>query len=210
MTNNNLRFDKNQRYVIFDTETEGLNLIKSRPWQVAWILAEGDKIIAKSDRFIHWPNLNVSEGAAKVTGFSMKEYSKKSLAPNKVWEEFSEVLFDNRNLIVGQNLLGFDVYMVDVWRRAMARDLDQEYINRIIDTKALATAIAKEIPYNGENFISWQYRLLNYRERGLKTSQAFLLKKYDIPHDPKKLHDAMYDIEMNFKIFKKQLFDLEL
>jgi len=210
MTNNNLRFNKNQRYVIFDTETEGLNLIKSRPWQVAWILAEGDKIIAKADRFIHWPNLNVSEGAAKVTGFSMKEYSKKSLAPNQVWDEFSEVLFDKRNLIVGQNLLGFDVYMVDVWRRAMARDLNQEYVNRIIDTKALATAIAKEIPYNGENFISWQYRLLNYRERGLKTSQGFLLKKYDIPHDPKKLHDAMYDIEMNFKIFKKQLFDLEL
>ena len=72
MTNNNLRFNKNQRYVIFDTETEGLNLIKSRPWQIAWILAEGDKIIAKADRFIHWPNLNVSEGAAKVTGFSKK------------------------------------------------------------------------------------------------------------------------------------------
>ena len=67
MTNNNLRFNKDQRYVIFDTETEGLNLIKSRPWQVAWIIAEGDKIISRNDRFIHWPNLNVSEGAAKVT-----------------------------------------------------------------------------------------------------------------------------------------------
>ena len=210
MTNNNLRFNKDQRYVIFDTETEGLNLIKSRPWQVAWIIAQGDKIISRNDRFIHWPNLNVSEGAAKVTGFSMKEYKKKCVAPNKVWDEFSEVLFDDRNLIIGQNLLGFDVYMVDVWRRQMARTLDQDYINRIIDTKALATAIAKEIPYNDENFINWQYRLLNYKERGLKTSQAFLLKKYNIPHDPKKLHDAMYDIEMNFKIFKKQLFDLEL
>jgi len=210
MTNNNLRFDKNQRYVIFDTETEGLNLIKSRPWQVAWILAEGDKIIAKSDRFIHWPNLNVSEGAAKVTGFSMKEYSKKSLAPNKVWEEFSEVLFDKRNLIVGQNLLGFDVYMVDVWRRQMARDLNQEYVSRIIDTKALATAIAKDIKYTDGDFINWQYKLLHYRERGLKTSQGFLLKHYGIDHDPKRLHDALYDIEMNFKIFKRQLFDLEL
>ena len=76
MTNNNLRFNKDQRYVIFDTETEGLNLIKSRPWQVAWIIAQGDKIISRNDRFIHWPNLNVSEGAAKVTGFSMKEYKK--------------------------------------------------------------------------------------------------------------------------------------
>ena len=100
--------------------------------------------------------------------------------------------------------------MVDIWRRAMGQNLDQSYIKRIIDTKALATAIAKNIPYNKGKFINWQYRLLNYRERGLKTSQAFLLKHYNIDHDPKKLHDALYDIEMNFQIFKKQLFDLEL
>ena len=68
-----LRFNKKQRYIVFDTETEGLNLITSRPWQVAWLVVEGDKIVARNDRFIHWPNINVSEGAAKVTGFSMKE-----------------------------------------------------------------------------------------------------------------------------------------
>ena len=210
MTDTLLRFNRNQRYVVFDTETEGLNLIKSRPWQVAWLIAEGDKIISRTDRFIHWPNLNVSEGAARVTGFSKKEYEKNSRAPNQVWEEFSEVLFDYRNLIVGQNLLGFDVYMVDVWRRQMARDLNQEYVSRIIDTKALATAIAKDIKYTDGDFINWQYKLLHYRERGLKTSQGFLLKHYGIDHDPKRLHDALYDIEMNFKIFKRQLFDLEL
>ena len=70
-----LRFNKKQRYIVFDTETEGLNLITSRPWQVAWLVVEGDKIVARNDRFIHWPNINVSEGAAKVTGFSMKEYN---------------------------------------------------------------------------------------------------------------------------------------
>ena len=205
-----LRFNKNQRYVVFDTETEGLNLVTSRPWQIAWLVAQGDKIISRTDRFIHWPNLNVSEGAARITGFSKEEYEKKSRAPNQVWEEFSQDFFDERNIIVGQNLLGFDVYMLDVWRRLEFTPLNQDYISRIIDTKALATAIAKNIPYTSGDFINWQYRLLHYRERGLKTSQAFLLKHYGIDHDPKRLHDALYDVEMNFKIFKKQLFDLEL
>ena len=205
-----LRFNKNQRYVVFDTETEGLNLVTSRPWQIAWLVAQGDKIISRTDRFIHWPSLNVSEGAARITGFSQKEYEKKSRPPNEVWEEFSQDLFDERNIIIGQNLLGFDVYMVDIWRKGLLEPLDQEYISRIMDTKALATAIAKNIPYTSGDFINWQYRLLHYRERGLKTSQAFLLKHYGIDHDPKRLHDALYDIEMNFKIFQKQLFDLEL
>ena len=210
MTENLLRFNKNQRYVVFDTETEGLNLVKSRPWQVAWLVAEGDKVICKEDRFIHWPNLNVSDGAAKVTGFSKKEYEKKSESPNKVWEDFSSVLFDEKNLIVGQNLLGFDVYMVNIWRKLMGKKADYSFVSRIIDTKSLATAIAKEIPVDKDDFIGWQYRLLNHKERGLKTSQATLLKKYNIDHDPKRLHDALYDIEMNFKVFRKQLFDLEI
>ena len=210
MTENILRFNKKQRYVVFDTETEGLNLVKSRPWQIAWLVAEGDKIISRTDRFIQWPSLNLSEGAARITGFSKKEYEGKCRAPNQVWEEFSQDLFDENNIIIGQNLLGFDVYMVDVWRKLIGRPLEQDYISRIIDTKSLATAIAKNIPFTGGDFINWQYRLLHYRERGLKTSQAFLLKHYGIDHDPKRLHDALYDIEMNFKIFQKQLFDLEL
>ena len=81
-----LRFNKNQKYIVFDTETEGLNLIKSRPWQIAWLVVKGDQIQERHDKFIHWPNINVSEGAAKVTGFSEKKYYSKALAPNQVWD----------------------------------------------------------------------------------------------------------------------------
>ena len=51
-----LRFNKKQRYVVFDTETEGLNLVTSRPWQVAWLVVEGDKIVSRNDKFIYWPD----------------------------------------------------------------------------------------------------------------------------------------------------------
>ena len=92
----------------------------------------------------------------------------------------------------------------------MGMQSDYSFVNRIIDTKSLATAIAKQIPVEKQSFLPWQYRLLNYKERGLKTSQATLLKKYNIDHDPNRLHDALYDIEMNFKVFRKQLFELEI
>ena len=45
-----LRFDKNQKYLVLDTETEGLNLVKSRPYQVSWIIAQGDRVLEKNDR----------------------------------------------------------------------------------------------------------------------------------------------------------------
>ena len=205
-----LRFNRKQKYIIFDTETEGLNLIKSKPWQAAWIVAEGNKIIKKYDKLIKWDNLNVSKDAARITGFSKTHYDKNAEDPKKVWQEFAKYLYDDSYLIVGQNLLGFDVYMVDVWRKLIGEPLDHSYINRIIDTKAIATAIEKESPVDKKDFTCWQYRWLNHRERGLKTSQLTLLKKYGIDFDPKRLHDALYDIEMNFEIFHKQLYDIEL
>jgi DNA polymerase III epsilon subunit-like protein len=205
-----LRFNKQQKYLIFDTETEHLNLISSKPWQVAWIVAQGDKILEKHDVYIYWKNLQVSEGAAKVTGFSQSDYERRAIPNNEAWDKFSQYLYDDQYKIVGHNLLGFDVYMVNSWRKYRKMPSDYSFVDRIIDTNSLAKAIEKNIPVDKNNFLAWQYKLINFRERGLKTSQGALLKKYNIPHDPKKLHDALYDITMNYEIFKKQLYDIEL
>jgi DNA polymerase III alpha subunit (gram-positive type) len=205
-----LRFQKNQKYLIVDTETEGLNLVNSRPWQCAWIATQGKNIVEKNNRFIQWDNLNVSEGAAKITGFSESEYERRAEDPLKVWHDLSKYLFDPEYIIIGQNILGFDVYMLNVWLKGMNKNSDYSYLPRVIDTKSLSTAIFKNILPDKNNFLSWQYKLLNHKEKGLKTSQASMLKHYNIPHDPKKLHDALYDIEMTFQIFLKQIYDIEV
>ena len=125
-------------------------------------------------------------------------------------EKFCHYLYDPQYKIVGHNLLGFDVYVVKTLIHLVGHIFSYSFINRIIDTRSIATAIAKDIPVDRENFLAWQYKLINYKERGLRTAQGFLLKKYDIPHDPKKLHDALYDIIMNYEIFRKQLYEIEL
>lgn len=205
-----LRFDKKQKYLVLDTETEGLNLIKSRPYQVSWIIAQGDDILEKNDRYIWWDDLQMSEGAARVTKFDYRYYKSKAEDPEVVWADFSKELYNSDYKIVGQNLLGFDVYMINVWRRLMGLGSDHSYVDRIIDTLSLARAIAKEDKPDFDNFICWQYGWNNFFQRGLRTGQATLLKKYNIPHDKDRLHNALYDIEMNFKVFRKQLFEIEL
>ena len=93
----------------------------------------------------------------------------------------------------------------------MGLDSNFDYVDRILDTKALAMAIAKECrSVDCDDLICWQYRWLNHREKGIKTSQAHLLKHYNIDHDPSKLHNALVDIEMTFQIFQKQIYDIEI
>ena len=205
-----LRFDKKQKYLVLDTETEGLNLVKSKPYQVSWIIAQGDQIIQKNDRYLWWEDLQVSEEAARVTRFNYNYYKSKAEDPKVVWADFSKELYNPEYKVVGQNLLGFDVYMINVWRKLMGLGSDHSYVDRIIDTLSLARAIAKEDKPDFDNFLCWQYGWNNFFQRGLRTSQAVLLKKYYIPHDKDRLHNSLYDIEMNFKIFRKQLFEIEL
>jgi DNA polymerase III epsilon subunit-like protein len=211
MKDNLLRFDFKQKYVVLDTETEGLNLLKSRPWQIAWIEAVGKKITARHERFIWWPDLKVSDEAAKITGFNYEKYKRLAVKPEEVIGEFWPLLEDQENKIIGQNILGFDVYMLNSLRKSIGQEPCFRYIRRVLDTKALAMAIAKEVKtVEADDLISWQYRWLNYREKGIKTSQAHLLKHYNIDHDPATLHDALVDIEMTFQIFQKQIYDIEI
>ena len=206
-----LRFKFNQKYVIFDTETEGLNLVTSKPWQLAWIEAEGKQIKKKQNRFLMWEDLNVSEDAARVTGFDYKSYVKQAEDPAVVYKEFIDLINQDDVIVIGQNLLGYDIYILGVIARQLGLKIDYSFVNRIFDTKAIATALAKgnKTPDN-DDFASWQIKWLNYRERGLKSNQKYLLEYYNIDFDPKKLHDALYDIEKNFEIFLKQIWELEI
>ena len=44
----------------------------------------------------------------------------------------------------------------------------------------------------------------------MKTSQGFLLKEFGIEHDPKKLHDAIYDVKMTLEIFHQLIWKIEV
>ena len=206
-----LRFKFDQKYVIFDTETEGLNLVSSKPWQLAWIEATGKKITKKQNRFLKWDDLNVSDDAARVTGFNYEIYASKAEDPSVVYKEFMDLISQDDVMIVGQNLLGYDIYILGVVARNLGLDIDYSFVNRIFDTKAIATALAKGVKTpDMDDFTGWQIKWLHYRERGLKSNQKHLLEYYGIDFDEKQLHDALYDIEKNFEIFLKQIWELEV
>ena len=193
----------NQKYLVFDTETEGLNLHSSKTWQLSWIICQGSKILETHDEFIAHKHLNVSEGAKRVTGFNWETYSKKSKSLSQVWSKFEKYIFDPQYIVVGQNLLGFDVYMIATLQRMLGQTPDYSYLPRIYDTRALAKAYREELDRPKGNLLSWQYKIINDRTLKAKVSQNQLLKFFDIDFDQDKLHDALYDIKMCYQVFLK-------
>jgi DNA polymerase III epsilon subunit-like protein len=47
-------------------------------------------------------------------------------------------------------------------------------------------------------------------DRKSKKKLIDLCKDYDITIDKEKLHDAMYDIEQNYEVFKKMLWEVAI
>jgi len=191
----------NQKYLVFDTETEGLNLHSSKTWQLSWLICEGDKIVKEYDEFISHKELVIPEIVKKITGFNWEKYNKRSKPLSQVWSKFENYLYDPQYIIIGQNLLGFDVYMLGILQRLLGNAPDYSYISRIYDTRALGKAYRENLDKPKNNFLSWQYKVINDRSLKAKASQGQLLKFFGIEHDPSKLHDALYDIKMCFEIF---------
>jgi DNA polymerase III epsilon subunit-like protein len=193
----------NQKYIVFDTETEGLNLFSSKTWQLSWIVCQGSKILETHDEFIAHKELEIPQIVKKLTGFNWSTYNRKSRPLEEVWNKFEKYLFDPQYVIVGQNLLGFDVYMIAILQRLLGQQPDYSYLTRIYDTRALGKAYREEIQKPSRDFLSWQYKIINDRSLKARASQNQLLKFFDIDFDEGKLHNALYDIKMCFKVFLK-------
>lgn len=213
MNENLLRFNKKQKYLFFDFETCCLNLgsTNNKPWQLGFIVIENGQIVKKKDYWIKWSNLKMSKAAAKMTGWTKEIYDKKSTDAKSILDDFESYLYDESYINVGHNILGFDIYIHGIYRRCLDKKPDYSYVSRSIDTLCLAKAIKNNIKYSkDDNFYNWQYRLNNMIDRKSKKKLIDLCKDYDIKIDSEKLHDAMYDIEQNYEVFKKMLWEVEI
>ena len=130
-----LRFNKKQKYIIFDYETCNLNLISTdnKPWQLAFMVFQADKILDQADYILNWKDIHVSKEAAKITGFTKTMYNKRKSCPRKALEHFEKYLYDESIIPLGHNVLGFDVYIHNIHRKLLKKNSDYSYINRIID-----------------------------------------------------------------------------
>ena len=204
-----LNSDFKQRYIVLDFETEDLNLVWTKPWQVSWVVTSlGEGVISEKDYFLKWPDLKMSESARKITNFDDAKYERLGVDPKVVLEELDKLIYDPSILIVGQNILNFDIYVHNVLRQLCGKSTDYSYIERVIDTKLLSKAKNSKVAFSGNRY-AWQCKVESLPNAG-KNSQLAMLKEHGIPFDESKLHDSLYDVTMTWEIYKKLIWMVEI
>lgn len=204
-----LRFKPNQKYIIWDFETESLALSLTRPWQLSWLIYENGKEYHE-DHLLYWKDLNVSPDAARITRFDYNFWKEHAKDPAEILAKFNSYLYNPEYLIVGANLFGFDIYVLNTMRRILGLKSDFSYIDRILDVQCIQKGIYMGLKSIPENRTAWQYQMYHYVKKGVKTSVKHLCGLYDIPYDENRAHDAKYDNSLCLEIFKKQILTIEI
>jgi DNA polymerase III alpha subunit (gram-positive type) len=206
-----LRYDKKSTFCLIDCETESLCLseINNKPWQVGILIGRGDDIIREHNLYIKWPQgLNVSREAAAITNFNPDIIENFGRPPEQVLEIMDKEL-QGADFIMGHNILGFDAYIIQIMYKLLGLK-PYNIVPKAIDTLCIARAIKLEIPYNkGENLQNWQYRLIHKRTaRNIKCGLGALGKEFELTHDT--LHDAANDLRLNFAIWNRLKYQIEI
>tara|TARA_R100000008_G_C3574615_1_gene164385 strand:- start:154 stop:792 length:639 start_codon:yes stop_codon:yes gene_type:complete len=207
-----LRFDEEKTLVFIDLETFNLCLSfeHNLPWQVAMIKIEGKKKVSEKNFFIKWDTkLKIGSEAARITNYNPKVVKDKGLKPDEVFPTIEDWL-DNADYILGHNIIGFDMFLIKDFYKYMGKDWSH-LMDKMIDTNCLAKGIKNGIFYDGkESLCEYQYRMYHKRVKGVKTNLDALSKDFDIKYDKTKRHDALYDLDLNVKVWDKLKWQVEI
>jgi DNA polymerase III epsilon subunit-like protein len=210
-----LRYNKEQIYICPDVETNGLNLHSSVPFQLSYVKFKLDEVIERKNRYIWWPDLRMSDGAARVTRFDYNSYKAQAEDPKKILDELEADLYNPSIKIVSHNWLGYDCKIINSMRRALKLKVYYDYIYqdyKVYDTLALSKAVKSKLKpdtTSSLNFLAWQKRMLSNRDVS-GCSLGATAKDLRLKIDDAKLHDATYDTEINAMIFCEYIKSMEL
>jgi DNA polymerase III epsilon subunit-like protein len=200
-----LRYNKKQVYMVHDFETEGLNLHFARPWQSSWVIFTQDQILEEKDYYLWWSDVNVTKGAAFITGFDYNKYKERAVDPAKVLAEHDSHKYNKDIILLEHNGLRYDIYIHATLRRLNKQKPDFSFLNRFIDTSQLIRGHKLGFKPDRANLLAWMYKVSNVRQKGLKSNALQVGKDYGIEHDYSTLHDALSDNHLIRKIFTKKL-----
>ena len=210
-----LRYNKNVTYALIDLETFNLclNFIHNRPWQVGLLEVKGDKIVEGMDIHVNWPDaphLKIGKEAAMITRFNQLEHDRVAVGAEEAFKKFWPVL-KRADYIIMLNGLKFDLYLLKCWAERMGESW-KWMMPKIIDTRAVAQGVKMGVPFQPKDgsFLEYQYRMVNVRVKGIKTSLKALGPEYGIEHNYDMLHDAIVDLELNLKVWNKLKFQVDI
>ncbi len=215
-----LRFQDDQEYFLYDTETCNLNTLDTSanyPWEYAWQVFTKHGTIKSNQFFVNWElagvKIKVSAGAAVKTRYYEKVpfVQKDGIHPKEALALFEAEISKDR-FIIAHNGLGFDQHISNVHREKLGLLPDYSFHARFLDSSIVSKAYKMGLvwPRDRAEWPAFQERLRRHRVKGLKHSVKFMCEEFGIPYDEQLGHAGDYDVEVTKQVFLKLIGKYEI
>lgn len=212
-----LRYNFNQKYMVFDFETNALNMASPNinlPWNLGYNLFEGKKLIHSKEILLKWPDYKIDNTVALINGFNQEVYERDAVDPVKPLNRFNNLLNREDIYLITANGFSFDMYVNNLALRQLGLAENFSYLHRLICIQNLAKAehLKIKMPKIGtDDWVAKNMALTNWYDFKFKCSLGVLSKKYEVTYDENKHHkSSVYDVELTKQIFDKQIGKIEI
>lgn len=189
-------------YLVFDTETSGVDIARDRILQFGFVLVKNNKIQdqysflvkrTKEEVFIH-------PEALKVHGITYERLEREGVLVSQVIDDVIELFEAARRvgmMFVGHNIFSFDSRMLERECILMGKKFkfgDDEIVDTGMIVKAAQIGVYIQ---DGMTLRDWALRVADIRARGVMWSlDRYCIPTYDLNRfGPFKSHDAMGDCQ---------------
>lgn len=213
---NLLRYS-DQKLLFWDFESCRVNTcMDNLPFQWSAAEANRERIVKTHNHYLHWPDYRMSKDAATITRFN-PAWVANGDDPELILDKWESYALDPSYLLVGHNVMGFDVPLWNLWRRALGRpslwSVHPHVMLRVIDTHLLSRAWKEGFKPDcatPEARWAWQMKVSAAHRKGVKTNLTQMCKDLAIPIDETKTHEAGYDLDLTHAVYTKLIGLIEI
>lgn len=177
------------KYLVFDTETTGVDVFNDRVVQLYIMLMSEDGSLEREWEWVINPEVEVPGGAAEVHGLTTEYLQENGLDSQKALEEAREVFAAYQGATWVAYNLNFDLSI-----------LDREFRRHGID-KVFGQMAAEKVSLIDPLVID---RAKDKYRKGKRTLEA-VAPVYGVAFDPEQAHDANYDVWVTGRVALKVL-----
>jgi len=211
LNKNLLRFNfKNKKFICIDTETNGLNLFYSEPFNVGFNIYSNDKIEESQNLYVDIPNYKISSELAKKVHYDESVIKSQGKTAKEVYSLLKKYLDNKDYFIIGSNYLNYDAMVIKNSAERCGVNIGYDYLDRVYDCNSLFKALKLNVPPDNKNLLSFQWKMNSIVKKGLKSSVGFACKEFGIEYNHEEAHSAIYDVTRSHQIFKNLIERIDL
>ena len=189
------------RYVVFDTETTGLDPLKERIVEYGAIKIDNGKMLDSFVRIVNQP-VEMPEVVARIHGITTERMRSEGIDPKEAAQKLCRYI--NGWPVIGMNNIAFDYGFLEC-------ELTRHNLPRVELTNWYDVGMWHKGICIGQNwdekepFFRYALRLRDIRARGVKYNLNHLAKTYGVDNLREEiggLHGALVDIKLTHHVFE--------